>query len=160
MFSIYSTSEYWLFTRFYWFLNLGISSAIHLLAASGERKWHANFLSEKKITIWELLLLCCLYWNNYSRKRRWIAVEHVPADTLVRNMIKSLSIYQCLVYCYVAFVGLGWTELTRWLRGSALFLGEAHTPRSFLRDSFSELRTITSLWAHGSIVRCAMLSRR
>ena len=31
-----------LFARFDWFLNLGISSAIRLLAASGERKWCAN----------------------------------------------------------------------------------------------------------------------
>ena len=45
-----------LFARCDWFLILGISSDLHLLATSRERKWRAKpILSENKVTIWELL---------------------------------------------------------------------------------------------------------
>ena len=59
--------------RFDWFLNLGISSTIHLLATSGGKKWRARPISsENKATIWELLLnLCCIHWTNYSPQCRW-----------------------------------------------------------------------------------------
>ena len=51
-----------LFARFDWFLNLGISSAIHLLATSRGKKCRVKPISsENKVTIWKLLLNLCLY---------------------------------------------------------------------------------------------------
>ena len=54
-----------LFAQFDWFLNLGNinRSAIHLLAASEERKSGVRtpFHQKKIINIWLLLDLCCLY---------------------------------------------------------------------------------------------------
>ena len=53
--SICNTSELVLFVQFYWFLNLRISSDIHLLAASRGKKSCVKLISsENKVTIWEL----------------------------------------------------------------------------------------------------------
>ena len=68
-----------LFARFDWFLNLGISSTIHLLAASGWKKCRARPISsENEVTFWELLL-------SYILKQLFASVSVTSGGYLPRR---------------------------------------------------------------------------